>query len=236
MSFTREIGVNVLSIKYNNDLPYDKFEKIGVEHLTDTELLAIVLKNGTKEKNVIELAGDIMQLAEEDNNIIGLTRLDYDSLIRVNGIGRVKAMTICCIVEMAKRIAMQTRKQKVNCLSPVTVAEYFMEQLRHMEIEQVIGVFTDIKGKMLKTQVLSAGSINLAVISPREIFRCALNCKAYGVIILHNHPSGDPTPSKEDLRITNKIIEAGMLMDIPLLDHIIVGDNRFISMKMDGYI
>jgi len=219
-----------------NELPYDKYLRLGPEALTDVELLSIIIRNGTKTQDAISLASKILSMCDEDNRILGLQRLSYEELISINGIGKVKAMCLGCIVELSKRISMQGRKKELCLNKPETISAYYMEKFRHLERENVFVLLVDTKCNLIKEITLTIGTVNSSILSARDLFICALKNKASGVIILHNHPSGDPSPSKCDIQITSKIKKAGELIDIPLLDHIIIGDRDFYSFKNTGYI
>lgn len=224
-----------MTLKNKEDMPYEKFESMGVKSLTDCELLAVIIRNGYKDIDAVKLASKILKSTGEDSNAVGLTRISYEDLIAIKGIGKVKAIQICSIVELCERMATQSRKKRLDFSRPATIADYYMEQLRHKETETVIAAYVDMKGRLLQSDTISNGSVNGSVISAREIYIKALKHKASGVILVHNHPSGDPTPSDNDLVITKRIIEAGMLLDIPLMDHIIIGDNKYISLRSMGF-
>lgn len=218
------------------DTPYDKFLSLGPSSLSDIELLAIIIRNGTRDEDATALAAKILEISGEEGRILGLQKLTFEELMSIKGIGKVKAMCIGCIVELSRRMAMQQKKSVLNLNNPDSVADYFMEEVRHLEYENVILLLVDMKCNLIKSEILSKGSLNSALISVRDIFVKALRAKAGGIILIHNHPSGDPTPSKRDVEITCKIKEAGEMLEIPLFDHIIIGDKRFVSLKQNGCI
>ena len=219
-----------------DDLPYEKYEKLGPLALSDTELLAIIIRCGTIGENSLEVAGKVLKLSNEKNKILGLQRISIQDLERIKGIGRVKAIRIKCIVELTRRMSMQSRKSSLCFSKPKTVADYYMEQFRHLETEQVMLVLTDNKNNRIKEIIISKGTVNTSLISPREIFIEALQYRAVHIFLLHNHPSGDPTPSNQDLEITKIIYDSSKLLNIPLVDHIIIGDNKYISLKEHGLL
>ena len=228
---TKKIQENVI-------LPYEKFERYGPASLSDAELLAIIIRTGTKEKNSVELGNMILRLGSnsgQSKGILSLLHLSLEELMQVKGIGRVKAIRLKCVSEFSKRIAMETFKAGIRFDSPMTIANYYMEQVRHLEVEQVILVMTDGKNQFLKDTIISKGTVNMSLISPREIFLAALKTQAVNILLVHNHPSGDPTPSKDDVNITKRIYESSRIMNIPLVDHIIIGDNSYMSLKELGY-
>jgi len=214
------------------DLPYDKFQKFGEKALTDVELLAVIIRTGTREKSAMELAEDILTVhGEQEPNLLNLNAFTYEELLRIKGIGSVKAVKIKCILELAKRIWESSFRHGISFRSPKDIAEYYMEELRHQKQEVVLLLLLDNKSRLLKKQELFKGSVNTSVLSAREVCIQALKAEAVYMILLHNHPSGDPTPSNKDIDISLKLKHIGNLIDIPLLDHIIIGDNCYISLK-----
>lgn len=212
--------------------PYEKFLAFGPEHLTESELLAIILRTGTKEVSALELAEQVLKLTKPPREgLLGLYHMTLEELMEVKGIGVVKAVKLKCLTELSMRISRATAREGMQFQNSGSVAEYFMEYLRHKDTEWVIMVSLDAKGEMLKEKVLSNGSVNMSLISPREIFLEALQQKAVNIILVHNHPSGDPKPSQSDLDLTGNVKEIGDMLGIVLLDHIIIGDNRYISFK-----
>ncbi len=219
------------------DMPYEKFLRFGPEHLTESELLAIILRTGTKDKSALELASQVLSLARyPKEGLLGLYDLTIEQLMEVKGIGMVKAIKLKCLTELSMRINTATASQGLCFTNSKAVAGYFMEKLRHRETECVVLVCLDAKGQMLCEKELSFGSVRMSLISPREVFLEALQCKAVNIILVHNHPSGDPTPSRSDKELTLNLKDLGEKMDIFLLDHIIIGDNRYTSFKEEAYI
>lgn len=220
-------------------LPYEKFEKYGAETLTDAELLAIIIRTGTQDSNSVELGKKVLALGTgsgQTSGILSLHHLTLKELMNIKGIGKVKAIRIKCVTEFSRRIAMETFKKGIRFDKPSTIADYYKEQLRHLEVEQVLLIMTDGKNQFLKDCVISSGTVNMSLISPREIFLTALKMQAVNILLVHNHPSGDPTPSKDDIEITKRIHVASQIMNIPLVDHIIIGDNTYMSLKELKYI
>ena len=222
-----------------NPLPYEKFENLGPSGLSDEELLAIIIRTGTKERSALMLARDIMELAVktgQGNGLLFLEHLSLEEIMSVKGIGKVKAIRLKCVTEFSKRIAKQSYGKSIRFLNPGMISDYYMEQVRHLEEENLLLIMTDSKNQLLKEVMISKGTVNMSVASPREIFLTAVKMRAVHLILLHNHPSGDPNPSKEDYDITKRIRDAGQLLNIPLVDHIIIGDNKYISFKELGYL
>ena len=217
-------------------MPYEKFRQNGASSLTDAELLAIILRTGTQNETAVEIGMHILQKAGPEYGLLGLHHLSVHELTQIHGIGEVKAVKIKCIAELSTRIAQARTSDKVCFKSPETVAAYYMEQMRHLEKEHCIAVFLDNKNRLITDVCISIGTSNAALVSTRELFRQALRSNAVFLLLLHYHPSGDSSPSREDIVLTEKITEASKLMDIPLIDHIIIGDNNFVSLKNKGII
>lgn len=218
-------------------MPYERFLCHGPESLTDAELLAIILRTGTKEKSAMELANDILQLQGNlQGKLIGLHYISLEELQRIPGIGEVKAVKIKAISELAIRMSRQTVKNSLQFKHAKDFVQYYMERMRHDTTECVILVMLDNKGHLLGDKVISRGTVNASLLSPREVFIHALKNEATSIVLVHNHPSGDATPSKADKSITVQIKECSKLMNIPLIDHIIIGDHTYSSFHELGFI
>ena len=211
--------------------PYEKCLSRGAEHLTDTELLAVILRTGTPGQSAYELAGKLLQKCSDYQGILGICHLTLDELQSIKGVGKVKAIQIKCIAELSRRIAKATASCQISLSDPASVADYFMEDMRHEEQEQLVVLMLNTKNRIIKEKMLFKGTVNYSCISPREIFIEAVKAKAVHILLVHNHPSGDPTPSREDILMTRQVQEAGELLGITLLDHIIIGDNSFVSLR-----
>ena len=211
-------------------LPYEKCLRYGPEALTDTELIAIILRSGTVRNNCLEVADKLMA-ASGGQGLLGLKYLSLSQLKTIDGIGDVKAVMLKCIGEISLRISRTGRKHLQSFSDSGLVANYYMEEMRHLEKERFLLMLLDVKCRLIHESVVSVGTINFTCVSAREIFRDALSYGAVYLIMIHNHPSGDPTPSEEDIKTTERIFQAGMLMGIPLIDHIIIGDNCYVSLK-----
>lgn len=218
-------------------LPYEKFLKSGADSLTEAELLAIILRTGTRNRPALALAGQVLSLScGRERGLNALHHISLAELMDIPGIGEVKAVKIKCIAELSKRMAMERAGQELKFDMPKTVASYFMEELRHEEKENILLLSLDNRLHLIEKYVLSVGTVSESLLSPREVFVQALKCKASHVMLLHNHPSGDALPSGQDILITKKIKEAGELVGIPLIDHIIIGDGRYTSLKEKGLL
>lgn len=217
--------------------PDEKCLAFGPEALTDAELLAIILRTGTKEETSIELAERILHPKDRDgSSLLYLLDAGVGELTRVKGIGKVKALQIRALAELSKRIAMTKAEEKLDFSEPEKIAGYYMEQLRHEKKEKVVLILLDSVCRKIKDLILTVGTVNSSLISPREIFQEALRADAVNLILLHNHPSGDPTPSRQDIAATKRVRKAAEIMNIPLLDHIILGDRRYFSLKEEGLL
>ena len=216
----------------SQELPYERFLRFGPEYLTEAELLAIIIRTGAPGESAVQVAEQVLNLASyPKEGLLGLYNVTLEELMSVRGIGEVKAVKLKCLAELSKRICSASAKEGITFTSSDQVAGYFMEQLRHKDTECVVLACVDAKGQMICEKQLSLGSVKMALISPREIFMEALRCKAVNILLVHNHPSGDPTPSRSDVELTENVREIGKKIDRPLLDHIIIGDNRYISFK-----
>lgn len=218
--------------KNRQELPYERFLRFGAENLTEAELLAIIIRTGTKEKSALQLAEQVLRLARyPKEGLLGLYNVTLNELKSIKGIGEVKAVKLKCLAELSKRMSAATASQGISFRSSGQVAGYFMERLRHRDTECVVLACLDAKGQLIAEKRLSDGSVKMALISPREIFLEALSCRAVNILLVHNHPSGDPSPSRADVELTENVREVGEKIDIPILDHIIIGDNRYYSFK-----
>ncbi len=216
--------------------PDEKLQNHGATSLSDAELLAIIIRTGSQTERSVEVATHLLDVHPIEKGLTGLNHLTLPELMNIRGIGKVKALQIQAVVELAKRLSKTQKDSSMYFQTPESIASYFMQDMRHLEREQVVLLFLNAKSKLLKEMVLSSGTVNSSVISPREIFVEALRYGAVCIIVAHNHPSGDPTPSKEDLLVTQRIKEAGQLIGIKLMDHVIIGDNRYISLKEKGFL
>lgn len=211
--------------------PYEKCMQQGPEALSDAELLAVILRSGSRELTAVELSRKLLSLHQGKRPLADITRSTIAELCEIPGIGRVKAIQLQCLGELARRMAREDAGERLCMNTAQSVAGFFMEDMRHLEQEEMRAALFDSKNHLLRTLTLSRGTVNMSVITPREIFLSALRHQAVSVIILHNHPSGDPTPSEEDIRLTHRIQAAGIMLEIPLLDHIIIGDRSYFSFK-----
>ena len=209
--------------------PYEKFLSKGPEALSDAELLAIIIKNGTSQKSALEVSMELLEDREE--NLLNLYKYSYKVLLSFDGIGPVKAIQLMAICELSRRLAQTRSADRIFMYNSDEVAEYYMESMRHLSKEMLVACFFDMKCGFLGDEILANGSLNRAVFSSRELFQKALEYDAGYFILIHNHPTGDPTPSKEDILATRQIKECSRIMEIPLEDHIIIGDLTYYSFR-----
>jgi len=216
--------------------PDEKLIKYGADKLSDAELLAIIIRTGSLKERSVEVAMKVLTIHPEASGLLGLFRLSLPELTRVNGIGTVKALQILAVAELTKRMAKASTSDSLYFQTPEAIADYYMQDMRNLEVEKVILVLLNSKSKLIKEMDISLGTVNSSLLSPREIFIEALRYKAVHIILVHNHPSGDPNPSNADLQITKRIEEVGSLLGIKLMDHVIIGDNKYISLKKKGIL
>ena len=216
----------------NSERPYEKLEMFGPQRLTNSELLAIIIKTGTKNETAVGLAQKILKLNENDlkDDLTFLQDLSIQEYMQINGIGKVKAIQLIAVCELAKRINKPISKMQIKVKSSKDVADLLMNELMYEKREKVKLVILISKNIILKIIDISYGGTNFATIEPKDILVDPIKMQAPKIIIVHNHPSGDISPSKSDYNITDRIYEACELVGIELLDHIIIGYNKFESL------
>lgn len=216
--------------------PYEKSYKYGVEILSDAELLAVILRTGSRQANALSTAYRILDAHPIHKGIVGLNYLTTEELEDISGVGKVKAIQMKCLAEISKRMAKASLKPFISFESPQSIADYFMENTRYLEKEYVYILMFDSKHKLLKDVRLSEGTVNSSLLSPREVFTTALKFDAVYIVLVHNYPSGDPSPSRQDIEITDRVSSAGRMIGIELSDHIILGNNCYVSLAERGII
>ncbi len=217
-----------------SEKPYEKCLRYGAEYLSDAELLAVIIRTGTASKKSIDVAQEI--LSRKEKSLLNLYQYSIQELTEIDGIGKVKAIQLKCLAEITKRMTKATRKHEITLTSAASIAAYYMEELRHEDREKLLLCMFDTKCTLLGDEIISVGTVNASLVSPREIFKQALRAKAVQIILLHNHPSGIPVPSEQDRLVTRRIQECGELLGIHLVDHIIIGDNRYFSFKEENLL
>jgi DNA repair protein RadC len=215
------------------DRPRERLLNLGAGHLSNQELLAILLGSGTKEESVMTLANRLLMHFE---GLKLLKDATIEELTAIKGIGSAKGVLILSALELGKRLSQYKPNERYIIRSPEDGAEYIMEELRNLNQEHFIVLFLNTKNQIIHRQTIFIGSLNASIVHPREVFREAVKRSAASIIVAHNHPSGDPTPSQEDIHVTKRLAESGRMIGIELLDHLVIGDRKFVSLKEKGYL
>ena len=217
-----------------SERPYEKLEIYGAENLSNAELLAIIIKTGTKEQSSVSIAQEILKLKENTNqdNLRFLQELSLEEFMQIKGVGKVKAIQLKAVCELTKRISRPINDQKKTIKSPKDVADLLMPELRYEKREIVKVLILNSKNVVLRTINISLGGANFAYIEPKDALSEAVKMQAPKIILVHNHPSGDCKPSKGDYNVTDRMYEAATLMGIQLLDHVIIGDGTYESLLL----
>jgi DNA repair protein RadC len=227
----RGINMNLKRLP-DYERPREKLLTQGKECLNNAELLAILLRTGTREKSALELAHEV--LAMNDEGLPGLFDNTPEELANIKGVGKAKACQILAAIELGRRVAAHPGKKRISISNPGDIADLFMEKMRYYKKEHFLTLLLDTKGNIIEEVEVSVGDLNSAPVHPREVFKRAVKRSAAAVVLIHNHPSGDPMPSNEDLEITLRLMESAKILGINVLDHIIIGDGVYYSMKAQG--
>ena len=211
--------------------PRERLKKYGAGSLANTELLAIILRTGVGGDNVLNLA---TRLLARFGGLIGLARASLNELCGEKGIGIAKAAQLKAAMELGRRLLIASPEERLQVKSPADVANLMMTEMGMLEQEHMRLILLDSKNYILDTPTMYIGSLNTSVIRVGELFREAIKQNSAAIIVVHNHPSGDPTPSPEDVAVTELITQAGQLLDIDVLDHLIIGQQRYVSLKERG--
>lgn len=217
----------------NCDKPREKALKYGVNNLSDSELIAIILRTGTVNYSVIDIAQNILR---ESNTINKLNQLSISKLSEIRGVGKVKAITLMAAIELGRRSYQTAENIPLKIKSAVVVFEYFKYIFLNQKQENFIVIFLDNQKMMINYKTIFIGSLNYLSVHPREIFKSALLESCAGIILVHNHPSGDENPSVADKKTTEQMIKIGNLLQIPVIDHIIIAQNKYYSFYDNGLI
>lgn len=212
--------------------PRERLIRNGPESLSNAELLGVILRTGSKEENVVSLSSRILT----EYSIKQLSLANVSRLMQVHGVGKAKAAQIAAVFELARRLETFVEEPKRKICSPKDVYTLMYPKMREQKKEKFITLCLDTKNQILKEEVVSIGSLNASIVHPREVFKSALLESSASVIMVHNHPSGDPSPSREDIMVTEKMVEGGKLLGIDVLDHIIIGDGKYVSLKDEGFV
>jgi DNA repair protein RadC len=214
-----------------HDRPREKLARVGAGALGDNELVSIVIGQGQPRASALDLANGVLAAI---GGVAGLARAVHCELTSIRGIGAARAAQILAAVELGRRTVAQMARERVQMTSPRAVAEYLLPQYGNQRVEQFGVLLLDTKHRVLRSTVLSIGTLDASIVHPREIFREAVAGGAAAIVLFHNHPSGDPEPSHEDTRLTERLIAAGLLMGIHVIDHVILGDARYFSYREKG--
>ena len=214
-----------------HDRPREKLQRVGAAGLGDNELLAIVLGQGVPRASVLELANAVLTAV---GGLHGLVRATVDDLQRVPGIGPARAAQLVAAIEAGRRTLVRGRRERAQILSSRDVADLLVPQYGSKPVEQFGVVLLDTKHRVLRISLISIGTLDASIVHPREVFREAANGGAAAIILFHNHPSGDPGPSPDDVALTRRLMRAGEMMGIDVLDHVIIAENRFHSLRDAG--
>ncbi|VVB84193.1 RadC-like JAB domain protein [uncultured archaeon] len=227
----QEYKLRILDMQ-KEERPRERLIKNGAAALSDSELLAIILRTGSRQENVINLSQRLLS----EYNLKQLSTINIAQLMNIHGIKESKAAQIAACFEIARRLESFNEEVKPKVNSPEDVYRRIYPRMREQKKENFIELCLDTKNQIIREEIISIGSLNANVVHPREVFKTALAVSAAHIIVAHNHPSGDPTPSREDIEVTKKLIEAGKIIGVDVLDHVIIGDGRHFSMKEAGHI
>lgn len=216
--------------------PRERLLKYGAENLTDAELLAIIIRTGSRSETAVNLSQRLLLGEKGVNGLRFLVEASIEELGKIKGIGIAKAAQIKAAIEIGKRLASLSQSERPVIKYPGDVRNLLMEEMRYLDKEYFKIILLNIKNQVIHVEDVSVGSLNSSIVHPREIFKIAIRRSSAALILVHNHPSGDPTPSGEDVEITRRLVESGKLLGIDVLDHVIIGDGRYTSLKEKGLI
>jgi DNA repair protein RadC len=216
-----------------HDRPREKLQRVGASALGDNELLAVVFGHGRANASALDLANAVLTAVA---GLDRLARARYDELRRIPGIGAARAAQILAAVELGRRTLTRVGRERIQITSPRVLAEMLLPQYGSRAVEQFGIVLLDTKHRVLRTTVVTVGTVDASIVHPREIFREAASAGAAAIVLFHNHPSGDPEPSQDDVVLTRRVAAAGILMGIDVLDHVILADARYCSMREKGFL
>jgi len=223
-----------LSEHREQDRPRERFWAVGPAALTGQELLAIVLGTGCAGRDALAVAGDL--LAKCGGSLRRVGRRPAAALARVAGVGRAKAARLAAALELGRRAAREADPAPARIAGPVDVHRFYAPQLRDLSVEEFHVLALGSQSQVLADLCITRGILNSSLVHPREVFRAAIAEAAAGIIVVHNHPSGDPTPSADDRAVTRQLVDAGRLLDVPVYDHVIVGGERYVSFAEAGLL
>jgi DNA repair protein RadC len=213
-----------------NERPRERLFQHGPEAISSAELIAIILGSGTKGCSVLQIAQELLVRFKTLQNF---AEASIEELQQVKGLGKAKAIQLKAALNLGLRASRQSADQKFKIINPVHAYNYIKDDLEYEKREQILVILQDSKGFVMSHHIVAIGSLSQALVHPRDVFHPAIRHKANSIVLVHNHPSGDPTPSAEDLKITRSLIEAGRLVDIPINDHLVIGQGRYVSLRQD---
>ncbi|MDW4215369.1 RadC family protein [Staphylococcus saprophyticus] len=216
----------------NHQKPRERMLNYGASHLSHAELLAILINTGRKGYSSLDIANELLKSIV---NLKELKHLSINDLNKIKGVGLYKALTLKAAFELGERMHSGSVDDKIQINSPKDVADFMMGKMEHLTQEKFIALFLNSKNIIIKQKTIFMGTLNSAIVHPREIYSEAVKCASNAIIVLHNHPSGDTTPSLEDIKTTDRLRECGDILGIQLLDHVIIGDHTYLSMVEEGY-
>lgn len=216
----------------DNQKPRERLLSYGASHLSHAELLAILINTGRKGSSSLDIANELLKTV---GNLKELKRLSISDLNKIKGVGLYKALILKAAFELGERMHSGSVDDKIQISSPKDVADFMMGKMEHLTQEKFIALFLNSKNVIIKQKTIFIGTLNSSIVHPREIFSEAVKCASNAIIVLHNHPSGDVTPSTEDIKTTERLKKCGQVLGIDLLDHIIIGDHTYLSMVEEGY-
>jgi DNA repair protein RadC len=214
-----------------HDRPREKLLRLGAAALGDNELLAIVLGHGRPRASALDMANAVLEATDGAH---GLVRTRYDDLCAIPGIGHARAAQILAAVELGRRTLTRPVRERVQIVNARSAAEFLLPQYGNRPVEQFGVLLLDTKRRVIRTLVLSVGTLDASIVHPREVFGAAAAAGAAALVLFHNHPSGDPKPSPDDVELTRRLAAAGVLMGIDVIDHVILADVRYFSFKEEG--
>lgn len=216
------------------DYPRERIHKQGVSQLSNAELIAAIIGTGSSQKSVLSLSSDVIEHLPE--GLKSLAEFSIDELIKIDGIGNSKACQIIASVELGKRVYYGSQERLSKIASPEDVSALLMAELRYKKQEHFVVLILDTKNQVTAIETITIGTLNASLVHPREVFCRAIRKSANGIILVHNHPSGDPQPSREDQLLTERLNESGKIIGISILDHVILGDGKYYSFKENGLL
>lgn len=211
--------------------PRERLLEFGPKSLADHELLAIILRTGTRHKNVVNLAFDVLNMTDD---LYSLRHISLHELMEIPGIGKVKATEILAAIEFGRRVSSASQLKEGTVMSSSWVGQYLLREMGALTQEHVVALYLNTKNEIIKNDTIFVGSLNTSVAHPREIFKGAVRYSAARIILAHNHPSGNTDPSEADFAFTRRVVDAGEMMGIEVIDHIIVGEDSYLSLREHG--